>query len=115
MLKSKSRKLCSKFPGKRFTERENVKTTFQLDACNFFFVSSTSDCKQRSVDARMCTRDILGRQDNAVADPDLHITGGGGGGGAKKNFFRPFGPQFALTIRGEGSGPPGPSPGSATA
>ena len=32
-----------------------------------------------------------------------------------KNFFRPFGPQFHLKIRGVGSGPPGPSPGSPTA
>ena len=29
----------------------------------------------------------------------------------KKYIFRPFGPQFGLEIRG--SGPPGPSPGSA--
>ena len=43
----------------------------------------------------------------AVPDPDLEIRGGGGGGGAghpdplikKKNFFRPFGPQFDLKIR----------------
>ena len=51
--------------------------------------------------------------------------GGGGGGGVhpdpeirgwpglKKKFFRPFGPQFGLKIRG-GHGPPGPSPGSPT-
>ena len=32
----------------------------------------------------------------------------GGGGGSQKNFFRPFGPQFSLKIRG-------PSPGSDTA
>ena len=31
----------------------------------------------------------------------------------KKNFFRPFGPQFGLKIMGY-PGPPGPSPGSAT-
>ena len=36
--------------------------------------------------------------------------GGGGGGGSPKNFFRLFGPQFGLKIRGRGS-----SPGSATA
>ena len=39
---------------------------------------------------------------------------GGGGGGSlqktQKNFFRPFGPQFGLKIRGN----PGPSPGSVT-
>ena len=38
------------------------------------------------------------------------------GGGLQNNFFRPFGPQFDLKIRcGGGGGPPGPSPGSATA
>ena len=56
-----------------------------------------------------------------MADPDLQIRverggGGGGGGGAchpdlhleirgtvsKKTFFRPFGPQFGLNIRGAG-------------
>ena len=60
-----------------------------------------------------------------MADPDLQISGGGGGGGPghpapeirggpdlKINFFRPFGPQSGLKIRG--AGPPGPFPGSAT-
>ena len=60
---------------------------------------------------------------STVPDPDLEIwdkreEGGGrssrlldgGGGGSPKNFFRPFGPQFGLKIRGRGS-----SPGSATA
>ena len=54
-------------------------------------------------------------------DPDLEIRGGGrssrpldkrrgggGGGDRQKKFFRPFGPQFGLKIKG------GPSPGSAT-
>ena len=62
----------------------------------------------------------------AMANPDLQIRegpshpekggGGGGGGGAgkggtclQKKFFRPFGPQFGLTIK-RGGGPPGPSP-----
>ena len=43
--------------------------------------------------------------------------GGGGGGGAAKSpkiFFRPFGPQFGLWIRG-GPGPLGPYPRSVTA
>ena len=42
----------------------------------------------------------------AVPDPDLEIRGGGRGAGGhldplikKKNFFRPFGPQFDLKIR----------------
>ena len=37
---------------------------------------------------------------------------GGGGGAVSKIFFRPFGPQFGLEIRGGGEGR-GPSPGSA--
>ena len=43
--------------------------------------------------------------------------GGGGGGGGHPDpeirwggFFRPFGPQFGLRIRGWGDGPPGPLP-----
>ena len=32
--------------------------------------------------------------------PDSEIRGAGGGG-LKKNFFRPFGPQFGLKIMGE--------------
>ena len=53
----------------------------------------------------------------AVGDPDLQIRGGGGGSGhpdpeirsgqSPKNFFRPFGPQFGLKIRGA---PPRPLP-----
>ena len=57
--------------------------------------------------------------DKAVADPDLKIRGLGGGGGRgghpdpeirgrpghKKIFFRPFGPQFGLKLRGS---PPPP-------
>ena len=48
----------------------------------------------------------------AVADPDLAIRGGG----VQKQIFRPFGPHFALNIRGaggRGAGLPGPFPGSA--
>ena len=56
-----------------------------------------------------------------VADPDLQIRRGGGGhpdpeirgSPVSKNFFRPFGRPFGRKIRGPG--PPGPSPGSATA
>ena len=55
---------------------------------------------------------------STVADPDVQIKVGGaviqtqryqGGPVLQKNFFRPFGPQFGLKIRG-----PDPSPGSAT-
>ena len=58
-----------------------------------------------------------------VTAPDLQIRGEpshpdpeikGGGAVSKKKLFQPFGPQFGLTIRGEGWGG-GPSPGSITA
>ena len=56
-----------------------------------------------------------------MADSDLQIRGAGKGGGGdgeavskrKKNVRSS--PQFGLKIRGEDPGPPGPSPGSATA
>ena len=38
----------------------------------------------------------------------------GRGGGLQKNFFRPFGSQFGLKIRGGPGSPGGPSLGSAT-
>ena len=44
-----------------------------------------------------------------VVDLDFQIRGGP----VSKKFFRPFGPQFGLRIKG-GGGPPDPSPGSAT-
>ena len=34
------------------------------------------------------------------------IRGGGGGGPSPKNFFRPFGPQFGLKIKGAGGRAP---------
>ena len=55
----------------------------------------------------------------AVADADLQIGEGGGGSsrpwdnvgpGLQNNFFRPFGPQFGLKIRGGGCDPPVPLP-----
>ena len=57
-----------------------------------------------------------------VPDPDLELRGAGRGGArssrpldkgemgpVSKKFFRPFGPQFGLKIRG-GPGPPGTVP-----
>ena len=41
---------------------------------------------------------------------DPEIKAGGGEAVSKNNFFRVFGPQFGLKIRG-GAGPPGPLPG----
>ena len=35
-----------------------------------------------------------------MRDPNLEIMGEGGGAGLPKNFFRPFGPQFGLKVRG---------------
>ena len=52
-----------------------------------------------------------------MPDPDLETRDGGqlsrpldnGEPGLQKNFFRPFGPQFGLKVRG-GVGTPGPLP-----
>ena len=66
---------------------------------------------------------LLGRYNvPALADPNLQIRGWGGGGHpdpetrgiepSKKDFSRPFGPQFAPKVRE--AGPPSPSLGSAT-
>ena len=70
---------------------------------------------------RACAK-AIGIVWTTVADPDLQIRGGGEGGGdhpdpeirggavSSKNFFRPFGPQFGLKIRGCSAPPPGSSP-----
>ena len=42
-----------------------------------------------------------------MPDPNLEIRGEGGGAGLPKKFFRTFGPQFGLKVRG-GPGPPSP-------
>ena len=42
-----------------------------------------------------------------MPDPNLEIRGEGGGAGLPKIFFRAFGPQFGLKVRG-GPGPPSP-------
>lgn len=54
-------------------------------------------------------------QDKGEGEPDHlypEIMGGGGGrSGFKKEFFRLFGPQFGIKIRGERVGPsPAPLP-----
>ena len=54
-------------------------------------------------------------QDQGEGEPDHlypEIMGGGGGAASKKDFFRPFGRQFGIKIRGERVFP---SPGSASA
>ena len=61
--------------------------------------------------------DIVTTGPISVPHPDLEIRGGGGGhpdpeicrGQSPKHFFRPFGPQFGLKMRGA----PGLSPRSA--
>ena len=57
-----------------------------------------------------------------MVDPYLQIRGRGRhpdseirGVLVSKKIFWPFAPHFGLKIRGGGEGPPGPSPGSATA
>ena len=55
---------------------------------------------------------------HTVADPDLQISRGArssrpwdkGGGGLQKDFFRPFGPQFGLKIKGDRPPSPGHLP-----
>ena len=65
---------------------------------------------------------LVGNDENTVnsAGSRPYDNGGGGhldpeiigGGDLQKNFFRPFGPQFGLKIKGDA--PAGPWPGSAT-
>ena len=50
-----------------------------------------------------------------MADSDPNKKGGGGGCGLQNKFFRSFGPQFGLKIRGGGPPGPPPPPGTATA
>ena len=67
-------------------------------------------------DYEVCYVRIQGPNISAVADADLQTGGGGLGrsyrpwdkvGAVSKNFFRPFGPQFGLKIRGR-AGPGAP-------
>ena len=75
----------------------------------------------KEVPFAMANPDLQIREGPGHPDPEIMGRGGGGGGGGKggafhqKNFFRPFGPQFGLTIKGGRAPRPLPSPGSATA
>ena len=87
-----------------FPTRRSPKT-FSFWPCNKSFIDQACSVKMAGY---------------AVADPDLQIGGGGGashpdfeirgGSGLQKQIFRPFGPHFALSIRGGEGGPPGPLP-----
>ena len=68
----------------------------------------------KEVPFAMANPDLQIREGPSHPDPEIMGRGGGGGGGGggprpQKKFFRPFGPQFGLTIK-RGGGPPGPSP-----
>ena len=73
----------------------------------------------KEVPFAMANPDLQIREGPGHPDPEIMGRGGGGGGkrGAylQKKFFRPFGPQFGLTIKWGRAPRPLPSPGSATA
>ena len=69
--------------------------------------------KQLKIDFERCYGTSSGYRPSdkgGSGHPDPEIAAEGRG--LKKNFFRSFGPQFGLKIRGDR--PPGPSPGSVT-
>ena len=77
------------------------------------FTYKNRDFEGGSVTERPILKVGVTKRIASVADPDPQIRGGGGppdpeirGGGFQKPFFRTFGPQFGLKIRG--AGPPGP-------
>ena len=93
-----------------FPTRRSPKT-FSFWPCNKSFIEQACSVKMAGY---------------VVTDPDLRMGGGGGGGegshpdfeirggSLQKQIFRPFGPHFALSIRGgERGGLPGPFLGSA--
>ena len=100
----------------------NVFSSFQLYARVYgrYPPDSSLNCRHIALNKVLHTWRVgsaLGS--NPVAYPDLQIKGGGEGRGGhpdveirgrgqsqKSFFFRPFGPQFGLKIRGKG--PPGP-------
>ena len=70
----------------------------------------------KEVPFAMANPDLQIREGPGHPDPEIMGRGGGGERGAclPKKFFRPFGPQFGLTIKGGRAPRPLPSPGSAT-
>ena len=75
------------FPTRRFPK------TFSFWPCNKSFIDQA------------CSVKVAGY---AVADPDLQMREEGGE--VQKQIFRPFGPHFALNIRGAGWGGGGLDP-----
>ena len=71
----------------------------------------------KEVPFAMANPDLQIREGPGHPDPEIMGRGGWGKRGAclQKKFFRPFGPQFGLTIKGGRAPRPLPSPGSATA
>ena len=99
----------------RACRRHTVNSKYKLD---------TKDTKEQVETYRIGKITILSHEGNkSVPDLDLEIKGAPviqtlrkGAARSPKEFFRPFGPQFGLKIRGGGGGAGslGPSPGSAT-
>ena len=95
----------------RACRRHTVNSKYRLD---------TKDTKEQVETCRIGKITILAHEGNkSVPDLDLEIKGapviqtlGKGAARSPKEFFRPFGPQFGLKIRGggRGGGLPGPLP-----
>ena len=87
----------------RACRRHTVNSKYRLD---------TKDTKEQVETCRIGKITILAHEGNkSVPDLDLEIKGapviqtlGKGAARSPKEFFRPFGPQFGLKIRGGGGG-----------